>query len=185
MSKENKSLNIVAAEVLGKMIADVKRAGARFDALVQAAAFQCVAQSVLHRNILPGQDLLDSLPKGSRRDSLVAYFEKFGNFAWMKQDRKLAFYEAVGAAEWTADYASVARAFMWTSGTKPAAIVSAYDLDDLTGKFLDKIGKLVDDSTKEVRHRDLYAKLKAVYTAHVVEGFNPEAENDEVEKAAA
>ena len=176
-------LKLMSVEDLNKGINSVKTSGARFDALVQRMAVECVAQSIVHRNTTPGNDLLNALPRGSRRDSLVAWFEKFGHFAWMKVEKKLAFFDA--GQEMTAAYYAEVRATSWTTGTKPAAIVSSYDLENEFGKVLDRLGKLVSDSTKTIEHKDLYAKLKATYTAYVVENFEEPASNEEQSQAAA
>lgn len=176
-------LKLMSAEEISKGIISVKTSGARFDALVQRMAVECVAQSIVHRNITLGNDLLNALPKGSRRDSLVAWFERFGHFAWMKTEKKLAFFDA--GQEMTAAYFAEVRATSWTTGTKPAAIVSSYDLETEFGKVLDRLGKLVNDSSKTIEHKDLYAKLKATYTAYVVENFAEPATNDDTIQAAA
>lgn len=166
-----KKILIVEAAELDKMIVGVKTSGVRFDALVQRAAVQCVAQSILHGNTTPANALYEALPKGSRRDSLVAWFEKYGNFAWMKGERKLAYFKAKSAADWTDEYAAEVAASMWTTGTKPAEPKSVYDMEEEVSKFLDRMGKLAGDSTKNVKHKDLLDSLKKVYAAYVVEGF--------------
>lgn len=176
------NINLLNSDDLVKLIASVKTSGSRFDALVQKAAVQCVAQSIVHSNVTPANDLFNALPKGSRRDSLVAWFERHGNLAWMKAERKLAFYKAVEADAWTPEYAVEVQGNMWTTGTKAPEIKSAYDLEDEFGKVFDRLGKVMNDSTKEVAHRDLYAKLKAVYNQHIV---SEHSANDEKEVIAA
>jgi hypothetical protein len=176
------NINLLSSDDLVKLIASVKTSGSRFDALVQKAAIQCVAQSIVHSNVTPANDLFNALPKGSRRDSLVAWFERHGNLAWMKAERKLAFFKAVEASAWTPEYAVEVGGNMWTTGTKAPEIKSTYDLEDEFGKVFDRLGKVMSDSTKTIEHRDLYAKLKAVYNNHIV-GHVP-ANEPEVEAAA-
>lgn len=170
------TLKLMSVEDINKGINQVKTSGARFDALVQRIAVECVAQSIIHRNVTPGNDLFNALPKGSRRDSLVAWFERFGHFAWMKTEKKLAFFDA--KLEMTAAYFVEVRATHWTTGTKPAAIVSTYDLEKEFSKVLDRLGKIVSDSTKTIEHRDLYAKLRLTYNAYVAGHLQDVAAND-------
>jgi len=176
------NINLLSSDDLVKLIASVKTSGSRFDALVQKAAIQCVAQSIVHSNVTPANDLFNALPKGSRRDSLVAWFERHGNMAWMKAERKIAFYKAVEVEAWTPEYAVEVGGNMWTTGTKAPEIKSSYDLEEEFGKVFDRLGKVMSDSTKEVAHRDLYAELKAVYNKHIVAG---QSANDEKEVIAA
>lgn len=184
MTNKTTTFAVLEASAVSTLIASVKTSGARFDALVQRTATQCVAHSILHDNIDMGNDLLNALPKGSRRDSMVAWFEKFGNFAWMKGDKKLAFFKVVEKKDCDQAYLKEVSASPWTSGTKPAAIVSTYDLEQEFGKVLDRMGKLVWDSSKTIEHADLYTKLKAAYTAYVVESYVAPA-NDGEEQIAA
>lgn len=163
------NINLISSDDLVKLIASVKTSGAKFDALVQKAAVQCVAQSIVHSNVTPANDLFNALPKGARRDSLVAWFERHGNFAWMKAERKLVFYKAHEKDAWNADFSIDVSSNMWTTGTKAPEPKSAYDLEDEFGKVFDRLGKIMSDSTKNVEHRDLYAKMKAVYNQYVVE----------------
>lgn len=184
MTNKTTTFAVLEASAVSTLIASVKTSGARFDALVQRTATQCVAHSILHGNVNPANDLLNALPKGSRRDSMVAWFEKYGNMAWRKAEKRIDFFKVIDKAECTDAYLKEVSVSPWTSGTKPAAIVSTYDLEQEFGKVLDRMGKLVGDSSKTIEHADLYTKLKAAYTAYVVESYVAPA-NDEEEKVAA
>lgn len=181
MTTSSKPMAEISAADLSALIRNVKTSGTKYDALVQRAAAQCVLQSVVHRNVTPMNDLFESLPKGSRRDSLVAYFEKFGNAAWMKTEKKIAFFDA--DVDWTHEYSKTVAATMWTTGTKQAVIKSAYDLEDEFAKVLDRFEKLANDPSKNVGHPELLARMKAAYNAYVVDSFhNITSDNDEVEE---
>src|SRR4051794_17219581 len=63
---------------------------------VQEMAQQAVAYSIIHGDVSIGKMLMEAVGvnKAIRKDSLVAYLEKYGNFAWMKADKALKFFEA-------------------------------------------------------------------------------------------
>ena len=154
---------------LATAINSVKTSGARFDALVQSAAANCIAQSVLHNNATPANDLFHAMPKGSRRDSLAAYFEKFGNLGYLKADKKIVYYNAkLEKADWTPAYSLEVMAFPWTSGTKAADPKSTWDIEEEAQKFIDRMVKIAANSVNTVAHRDLIADLKNAYTSYVV-----------------
>jgi hypothetical protein len=127
---------------------------------VQTAAFECVAQSIVHRNITPAQQLLDVI--GSHlKPVLVAYFERFGNIAWMKAESRVAFYEvkvnarheaskiltekgeremADGALLFLSDrYAKVVREFAWIKAKKEIEPKSVFDAADEIDKTLTRL----------------------------------------------
>jgi hypothetical protein len=171
MTKATVQFKLQSIEDLAKAINGIKTRGAKFDMDVQKAAVQCIAYSIKDRNVTPCNDLYDALPKGSRRDSLVSYFERFGNCAWMKDDKKIKFFDA--KLDWTPAYALEASAFMWTGAKKQAEIVSKYDVETEASKFFDRLEKILKDSTKTVQHRELYDELRKTYASYVMRGVIP------------
>jgi hypothetical protein len=132
---------------------------------------QCIAQSIVHRNASPAMSLYEALPKGQRHDSLVAYFEKFGNLAYSKTEKKVVFFDVAkhtdqAALEWSQEYASEVSAFQWVNGTKKPDPKSAYDVSEEVGKLLERLSKIAADSTKDVKNKALLDELVGVYNAY-------------------
>ena len=121
------------AKVLSAAIGIIGKSGKLLEKQIQVAAVQCIAQSIVHRNASPAMSLYEALPKGQRHDSLVAYFEKFGNLAYSKTEKKIVFFDVAkhtdqDALEWSQEYASEVNAFQWVNGTKKPEPKSAYEI---------------------------------------------------------
>lgn len=164
------SKTIWNARILSQAIGIIGKSGKILEAQVQAAAIQCIAQSIVHRNATPAQQLFEALPKGQRHDALVAYFEKFGNLAYSKAEKKVVFFDVEKITDkslvWTDTYADEVAAFHWTKGTKKPEPKSAWDVSEELGKLIERMTKLASDSTKDVKHKDLLAKVTEVVNAY-------------------
>lgn len=155
----------------------IGRNSAKVQATIQYVAVQCIAQSIVHRNATPAKELVKNLPRSLRIDSLVAYFEKFGNLAWAEIEGAKGKYEIVffevgvdndaPKLSWTNAYSNEVKEFDWTKGTKPGKIVSLYDFEEQFGTFLTTWEKRAGDSTKTIEHKDLLEKVRRDYNAYV------------------
>ena len=160
------------AGILAQAIGIIGKSGKVLESQIQAAAVQCIAQSIVHRNATPAAQLYDALPKGLRHDSLVAYFEKFGNLMFSNKAKKMEFFDVAkvidGTPEldWTEEYAIKVSDFHWTNGTKKPEPKSKYDVSEELGKLLERLTKLTLDINKEVTNKDLLEKVIAVVNAH-------------------
>ena len=110
-----------------------------------------------------------------RRDSMVAFFEKFGNFAWMKSEKKLVFYPAVALMseeDFTA-WSEETITQKWHEAKKASEPVSIHDVGAEFDKFLKRMSKISEDATMELRHKELLSQLEhtaSVYHARLVLG---------------
>jgi len=155
---------LMHTEALSKAIASIGKRGASLNKDIQTAAVAAVGYSVLHGDVTFGNRLLDAL---------VAFFEKYGNFAWMKQDKKLVFYKAIeGMTE--KEFEEYAETLpQWDSAKRPPQIVSKYDVAAEFDKFLKRMEKLREDGTIELRNKALLDVLEdttAKYHARLVLG---------------
>ena len=169
---EKTTVNLIEVSQLMAAIGLIGRNSAKVQATIQYVAVQCIAQSIVHRNATPAKELVKNLPRGLRVDSLVAYFERFGNLAYSKVDKEVKFFDVAEltgkpALEWTNAYSNEVKDFDWTKGTKPSTIVSKYDFEEDFGKFLTVWEKRASDSTKDIKHRDLLDKVRRDYNAYV------------------
>jgi hypothetical protein len=164
---------LMHTEALSKAIASIGKRGASLNKDIQTAAVAAVGYSVLHGDVTFGNRLLDALGTWTRKDALVAFFEKYGNFAWMKQDKKLVFYKAIeGMTE--KEFEEYAETLpQWDSAKRPPQIVSKYDVAAEFDKFLKRMEKLREDGTIELRNKALLDVLEdttAKYHARLVLG---------------
>jgi hypothetical protein len=123
---------------------------------VQDMAEQACAYSIIHGDISVGVKLLEAVGvnKSLRRDSLVAYFEKYGNFCWLKADKKLAFFAAHDVGALTDEQAALIQGAKWDEAKRETEPVSKYDMEDALRKFIGKLHKITQDANITVEHRD-------------------------------
>jgi len=127
-----------------------------------------VATSITTGDVSVGNNLLLALgtTKSLRKDSLVAYFERFGNFAWVKGDKKLAFFlnPKTGCTDGTLtpEYESVIVGAKWDEAKKEAEIVSTYDMEKQFRAFIGKMEKITLDPAITIENREF---LQAVSDA--------------------
>jgi len=178
-------------KILSAAIGIIGKSAKKTEAEIQAVAVQCIAQSIVHRNSTPAQQLYDNLPRGMRHDSLVAYFTLFGNLAYSKEHKGIVFYdveklERKPALVWTDAYAAKVALFHWTNGTKKPVPANVFDAMAEVNKLLERLTKLASDTTKEVKHSDLVSKITAVVNAYSFDEFrtHTKAELTEDDKKA-
>lgn len=123
---------LIAKDLEAKINAIGKTAG-ELQSEIQVAAVNAIGYSIEHGDIRFGQKLFDVLPSGVRRASLVAFLEKHGNFAYLKDEKKFAHFKA----QTTYDEVTLL-ATSWASAKKEV-IVSEYDLDVLFAQFMKKL----------------------------------------------
>ena len=172
-------MTLLSAKDLESKIAIVGKSAGELQSAIQECAVQAVGYSIEHGDIRYGQKLFDVLPSGVRRQSLVAFLEKHGNFAWQTQEKKFAHYKTKD----TFDQALLME-IPWSSATKES-IVSEYDIEDMFAKFM----KRVDGAFKSHEKSGATIKNSAMYDFLVEarDRYNQEvyASNESVELKAA
>lgn len=167
---------VMEANALSKLIGNIGKSGLKLDAQIQLAAVQCIAYSIIDRNITPGQNLLDATSNGIRSDALVAFFEKHGQFAYDKQTKKLVFFDVKKITnkdiEWSEAYERELMSTPWTGARKKQEPVSQYDFDEQATKFVERFKKLAADANVTVKHKDLLVKLVDVINAYHFEQYS-------------
>ena len=136
--------------------------------MVQEVAVFAVATSIKSGDVSVANNLLDAIggTKSLRKDSLVAYFERFGNFAWLKSEKKLAFFlnPKTGCTDGTLtpEYESVIVGAKWDEAKKEAEIISTYDMEKQFRMFIGKMEKVTLDPAITIENREF---LQAVSDA--------------------
>jgi hypothetical protein len=170
-----------APESIKKQIATIGRTGVRLILAIQSAAIQCIAHTVKHGDITLANQLIAATPK-HQRASLIAFFEVYGPFAYMKADKQLAYFKGnkalkdVMGKDLSEEYVDALP--KWDSMVKPPEPKSVYDVQEECDKFLTRIRKLAADSTLEVRNKTLLNEMLATYNKFVAkQALGDAAEN--------
>lgn len=146
-----------------KLVGNIGKSGVKLDAQIQMAAVTAIAYSINDRNVTPGQQLLEALTGGARKDALVSYFEKNGQFAWSKTSKKLEFFDVKKHTNkeivFNDAVATELLGMAWHAAKKAPEIVSQYDFDKEATKFVERFKKLASDANVTVAHKELLNKV--------------------------
>ena len=138
---------------LNKKIAEIGKASTRLTQNIQVAAVNAIGYSIIHGDVTIGQRLYDALGTAMRRQSLVTFFEKYGQFMWSNGEKKLVFCKVEGI-QFNPD---LLMGMPWDEA-KRETIVSSLDVEDMVKKLIKKIEGAIEKGT-EVKHKDLYSDL--------------------------
>jgi hypothetical protein len=160
---------LLTAEVLNSKITAVGKSASELQSAIQEVAVQAVGYSIEHGDIRFGQKLFDVLPNGVRRQSLVAFLEKHGNFAYSKEEKCFKFFKGLGEPRVFDEQALMSAS--WATATKET-IVSSYDLELIMTKAI----KAMEKAFKEHEKSGVKIENSLAYDYLVAarDGFNAE-----------
>lgn len=166
---------LMQATELSKLIGQIGRASAKLTEMVQVAAVQCIAQSIIHRNATPAMQLFDAVGTHARRDALVAYFQMHGNLTWSKGEKKVIFCDMEKIPngrklEWTEEYAEQVADMSWFKAAPEREPKSVFDVDEEASKFLERILKAKKRGA-EIKNDGLLERLTQAYNKWVGEQY--------------
>jgi hypothetical protein len=144
--------------ILTKEIASIGRAGVKLTRMIQDAAVNAIGYSLVHGDITIGQRLFEACPKGVRRNSLVAYLEKFGAFQWDAKSKSLRHRKT--EIEFTEQYEQDLMNTAWDDAKPEPEIVSVYDVQKEFDKFIKRMEKLRQDAEITLHHKALLDSLQ-------------------------
>lgn len=161
-------MKLMNVKTFNALCASIGKATATLRSQIQEAAVVAVGYSILHRDITAGQRLLDSVShhKTVRKDSLVAYLEKYGQFAWLKTDKKFAFLKREGL-QFNAEYVEAMSEDPWVEAIRVKEPVSKYDVTESFAKWLKTAHKFADDAAVAVVHKDFLTEVERNYHAYL------------------
>jgi hypothetical protein len=142
---------------------------------IQEVATWAIAVSITSGDISVGNALLDALgsTKSLRKDSLVAHFEKLGNFAWLKSDKKLGFFlnPKTGCTDGTltAEYEAIIVGAKWDEAKREAEVVSTYDMERQFRSFIGRMEKFALDPANTIENRDVLFAITNAFNKIVAE----------------
>ena len=135
---------------LAKLIGEIGRSSVLLVGQIQVAAVACVAQSIVHRNATPAQQLFDAVGSSQRRDSLVSYFEAFGNLAWVKDEKtkkgSIAFFDVAKMCDkpalvWDEVTEQKCTETLWHQVKREPTPKSVFDVEAEVDALLTRLGK--------------------------------------------
>jgi hypothetical protein len=140
------SVQVMEVGTLAKLIKMIGRQKVRIDNMIQTAAVQAIAQSIVFRNSTPAAQLFEAVGVSSRRDALVKYFEMFGNLCWSKREKKVIFYDVAKVENkpelaWNDEYSAKVAAYVWHKAKPEPKLVSSYDVEEKVSQLIDNLRK--------------------------------------------
>ena len=172
MTTNNQSAALMDKASIDKAIGKLGRTLVTVRKDIQALAITAIGYSLVHGDVTIGQRLLEAMTKSVRKDSLVAFFEAHGAFAWSKTEKKLVHFKRKGVA-FDADYVAMLEGQMWDEAKREPEVVSVYVVHAEFDKFLNRLGKLAKDPSLTLRNKELFEQLEqfsAKYHARKVLG---------------
>jgi hypothetical protein len=159
---------------LNKKIASIGRAGERLRKDIQSVAVQAIGYSIEYGDVTIGQRLYDALGTSMRRQALVTFFEKNGQFCWSSVEKKFVFFKVEGIKF----DEKMLMATPWNEAKKET-IVSELDVADLVARLIKKVEAGIEKKL-DVKHSALIDDIKIAYSQYLQEDSAAnDAEDDE------
>lgn len=154
-----------------KKIGSIGRATAKLTKDIQLAAVNAVGYSIVHGDVTIAQRLFDAVGTTVRRQSLVSFFEKYGQLCYSTVEKKFVFFKVEGIEFNEAKL----MATPWQDAKKEA-LVSELDASDLVAKLIKRIESNIEKKVT-VKHSALLDDLKIMYAQYL------QAEAEDAEQA--
>lgn len=151
-----------------KIMSRIGRVATLLDTDIQECAVYAIHQSIEYRNAAPADRLFQIVknPRGMMRaDALARYFEQHGNLAYMKEDKKIAFFEVKDIAF---DEKQL-MALPWREAIAPKDPDSIYDAKEMFEALLVRIEKKIKAGKDEVKNTELVTKIRKVMAEGALE----------------
>lgn len=161
--------------LLVKEISQIGKIGNKLNLRIQIAAMNAVYYSVTEGYIQYGQNLVLAMNAGQRKNSLVAFLEKFGNFAWSKENKNLIYQKNDKATVESLDAIDE----RWFETIKAPEPKSMYDFEEDVSKFIKRMEKAVTDKATIV-HIELMDYIKAAVDQFHADQVTVEEGEDEI-----
>lgn len=139
---------------LAKEITSIGKVGNKLNMRIQIAALNAVYYSIAEGYIQYGDNLVMSLTNGHRKNTLVAFLEKFGKFQWSKEKKSFVFRKR---DELTLESVSEISE-QWYDTIKAPEPVSSIDVESKFESWLKNITKQADEALNP-QHKDLLIVL--------------------------
>lgn len=140
-----------------KLADSIAKRGKVLDSDIQRAAVSAICYSIIHRDVTIGQKLIECFPAGSRKASLVTYFETRGNFVYDTKAKTIGFFENPKAEKDMGVLLPDLATNTWLNA-KPEVVESVYDTMEALEKFVKRMESL--NKQGKVVHAEMLPKLR-------------------------
>lgn len=144
-----------------KKIGSIGKASAKLVKDIQLAAVNAVGYSIEYGDITFAQRLYDAVGTGVRRQSLVAFFEKYGQLCYSSTEKKFVFYKVEGI-----EFNEEALLATPWNDAKKEIIVSELDAADMVSKLIKRIESGIEKKVS-VKNSALLDDLKIMYSQYL------------------
>lgn len=155
--------NLLSQEEITKIVASIAKAGTKLDKDIQKVAVSAIGHAILHGNIEPANLLFKAMPNGSRKQSLVAYFEENAPLVYITADKEFGYYANPKVSEF--DQESL-MALAWHEA-KREVLRSSYDVDASFDRFMKSVNKAIADGLE----------VKGIEKFKAIQAFNAQYES--------
>jgi hypothetical protein len=163
------AIKMMQQKELTVALASIARNAGELRQAIQGVAIQAIILSISHgeKGVNVANALMDAVSgtKALRRDSLVAYMEKFGNLGWLKGDKKFAFFQQpdLPLGKVTAEHEALVVAKSWDDAKREADITSTYDMEAEIRKFIARMHKITGDKANKVEKGEALAVVEQTF----------------------
>jgi hypothetical protein len=153
----------------------ISKASVRNRDQIQEVAVWAVATSIENGDVSVANALFETLgsTKSLRKDSLAAYFERYGNLVWDKADKKFGFCpnsrHGITDGNLTSEYEAVIVGNRWDEAKREAEVVSTYDMEKQFRTFIGRMEKHALDAANTIENRDVLFALTNAFNKIVAE----------------
>jgi hypothetical protein len=164
-------IKVMEVSQLARIIGVIGRQKVRIDGMIQTAAVQCIAQSIVFRNSTPAAQLFDAVGVSTRRDALLKYMEMFGNLCWSKGEKRVIFYDVAKVESkpelvWSDEYAAKVAEYVWHKAKPEPKQVSMYDVEEKVSALIDSLRKAARKGVT-LQHGELLDSVESLYVRYV------------------
>lgn len=170
---------------------------------IQTAAIGAIFYSVCYGDVTIGERLLPALGNGIRKQLLLTFLEKYGQFAWSKEAKKLVYRKNEGIsitlteegkepqkfevadlhenAELAEAYADSIKEF-WTNVLPPEVLKSAFDCEAEVSRFIKRMEKAI--LSGEAQNTEVFDYVSKAFNEYTEAHEQEEEQGEQVLKAA-
>lgn len=148
-------MNLLTQQEIDKIVAGIAKSGAKLDKDIQRVAVSAIGHAILHKNTAPANQLFKAMPNGSRKASLIAYFEENAPLVFATADKEFGYYANPKVTEFDQEALMV---LSWHDA-KREVLRSSYDVDASFDRFMKAVNKAIADGL-EVKGLEKFTALK-------------------------
>jgi len=160
-------MELLTQSQIDTIVASITKAGAKLDKDIQKVAVSAIGHAVLHKNIVPANQLFKAMPNGSRKQSLITYFESNAHLVFVTADKEFGYYTNPAVIGFDGD---ALMAKPWHEA-KREVLKSSYDVDASFLRFMKAVDNAIADGL-EVKGVEKFKALKefnAKYESNLID----------------